>query len=73
MLMRNPLLADHLEFTPFHLFTTAEKTMCIYSEWLSGDAAYGAGSLNMIRSTDGAGSLNMVRSTDQSLVGVSQS
>jgi hypothetical protein len=40
MLMRNPLLADHLEFTPFHEFKTAEKTMRIYTEWLSGDAAW---------------------------------
>lgn len=38
--MRNPLLADHLEFTPFHEFKTAEKTMRIYTEWLSGDAAW---------------------------------
>jgi len=40
MLMRNPLLADHLEFTPFHEFKTAEKVVRIYMEWLSGDAAW---------------------------------
>jgi hypothetical protein len=40
MLMLNPLLADHLKFTPFHIFKTAEKTMHMYTEWLSGDAAW---------------------------------
>jgi len=40
MLMQNPLLADQLEFTPFHVFRTAEKTMYIYTEWLSGDTAW---------------------------------
>ena len=40
MLMRNPLLKDHLEFEPFHIFKTAEKLMRIYTEWLSGDMAW---------------------------------
>jgi hypothetical protein len=40
MLLQNPLLADHLEFTPYHIFKTAEKTMRMYTEWLSGDAAW---------------------------------
>jgi hypothetical protein len=40
MLMRNPLLKDQLEFEPYHIFKTAEKTMRIYTEWLSGDAAW---------------------------------
>jgi hypothetical protein len=40
MLLRNPLLKDQLEFTPYHIFKTAEKTMHIYTEWLSGDAAW---------------------------------
>lgn len=40
MLMQNPLLADHLEFTPFRIFKTAEKAMRVYTEWLSGDAAW---------------------------------
>jgi len=40
MLMQNPLLADHLEFTPFRVFKAADKTMRIYTEWLSGDAAW---------------------------------
>lgn len=40
MLMRNPLLADHIEFSPFHIFKTAAKTMRVYTEWLSGEAAW---------------------------------
>ena len=40
MLMRTPLLADHIEFSPFHIFKTAEKAMRVYTEWLSGDAAW---------------------------------
>ena len=40
MLMQNPLLRDHLDFEPFHIFKTAEKSMRIYTEWLSGDAAW---------------------------------
>ena len=39
-LMRNPLLEDHIEFTPFKLFESALKTMRVYTEWLSGDAAW---------------------------------
>jgi hypothetical protein len=40
MLIQNPLLQDQLEFAPYHIFKTAEKTMRIYTEWLSGDAAW---------------------------------
>lgn len=40
MLMRNPLLQDQLELAPYHIFKTAEKSMRIYTEWLSGDAAW---------------------------------
>lgn len=39
-LLCNPLLADSIEFTPFQLFQDAEKTMRVYTEWLSGDAAW---------------------------------
>ena len=38
--MRNPLVKDSIGFAPFQLFKTAEKTMRIYTEWLSGDAAW---------------------------------
>src|SRR5260221_1551503 len=40
LIMRNPLLKDQLEFEPYHIFKTAEKTMRIYTEWLSGNAAW---------------------------------
>jgi hypothetical protein len=31
-LLYNPLVQDYLHFTPLHVFKTAEKLMCIYSE-----------------------------------------
>ena len=39
--MQNPLFHDHLSFTPFHLYESAAKVMRIYTEWLSGDQAWG--------------------------------
>ncbi|KAF8189057.1 hypothetical protein BJ912DRAFT_850916 [Pholiota molesta] len=39
-LLRNPLLEGSIEYTPFQLFETAEKKMRVYTEWLSGDAAW---------------------------------
>lgn len=39
-LMLSPLLKDSLNFTPFRLYQTAEKLTRIYTEWLSGDAAW---------------------------------
>lgn len=39
-LLRSPLLKDHLEFTPRRLFESAENLVRIYTEWLSGDAAW---------------------------------
>ena len=39
-LMRNPLLKDFIEFTPRRLYTSAEKVARVYTEWLSGDAAW---------------------------------
>ncbi|KAF8802554.1 hypothetical protein BYT27DRAFT_7111964 [Phlegmacium glaucopus] len=39
-LMRSPLLKDHLDFTPRRLFEDMEKLVRIYTEWLSGDAAW---------------------------------
>ncbi len=38
--MQNPLVKDVIEYSPFQLFKTAEKTMRLYTEWLSGDAAW---------------------------------
>lgn len=39
-LLQNPLVQDHIGYTPFKLFTTAEKTMRAYTEWLSGNTAW---------------------------------
>jgi hypothetical protein len=39
-LMRNPLLKDYIEFTPRRLYKSAEKLARVYTEWLSGDAAW---------------------------------
>ena len=38
--LRSLLLKDHLDFTPRHLFESAENLVCVYTEWLSGDAAW---------------------------------
>ncbi|KAF9052024.1 hypothetical protein BJ165DRAFT_1340242 [Panaeolus papilionaceus] len=39
-LMRSPLVSDYIQFTPFKLYETCAKTMRVYTEWLSGDAAW---------------------------------
>jgi len=39
-LMHNPLVQDHISFTPFKLYESAAKVMRIYTEWLSGDQAW---------------------------------
>ena len=39
-LMRSPLLKDHIAFSPFHLYESAAKVTRMYTEWLSGDAAW---------------------------------
>ncbi|KAJ6631893.1 hypothetical protein B0H10DRAFT_1937642 [Mycena sp. CBHHK59/15] len=39
-LLQNPLMKDFIHFTLFRLYTTADKMMRVYTEWLSGDAAW---------------------------------
>ena len=39
-LLSNPIVQDFIHFTPFKLFATSKKLMRIYTEWLSGDAAW---------------------------------
>ncbi|KAF9050500.1 hypothetical protein BJ165DRAFT_1341898 [Panaeolus papilionaceus] len=39
-LMRSPLVSDYIQFTPFKLYESCAKTMRLYTEWLSGDAAW---------------------------------
>ena len=39
-LLNSPLVADDIEFTPYRIFKTAEKSIREYSEWMSGNAAW---------------------------------
>jgi hypothetical protein len=39
-LMRSPLLKDFITFTPFRLYQTSAKLVRVYTEWLSGNAAW---------------------------------
>jgi hypothetical protein len=39
-LFNSPLLADQLDLVPYRLYETAEKTLRIYDEWMSGDNAW---------------------------------
>ncbi|KAJ6596774.1 hypothetical protein DFH09DRAFT_905105 [Mycena vulgaris] len=39
-LLRNPLVQDFIQFSPFRLWATSEKLMRVYTEWLSGDVAW---------------------------------
>ncbi|KAJ6521962.1 hypothetical protein DFH09DRAFT_1251065 [Mycena vulgaris] len=39
-LLRNPLIQDFIQFSPFRLWATSEKLMRVYTEWLSGDVAW---------------------------------
>ena len=36
----NPLFTKSIQYSPFHIFKTSEKLVCIYGEWLSGDIAW---------------------------------
>lgn len=38
--MRSPLLQDHITLKPYQLYESAAKLMRVYTEWLSGDAAW---------------------------------
>jgi hypothetical protein len=39
-LFNSPLLADNMELVPYRVYKTSKKIMWIYSEWMSGDAAW---------------------------------
>ena len=39
-LFGNPLFANSMQYSPFCVFKTAEKLVCIYGEWMSGDVAW---------------------------------
>jgi hypothetical protein len=39
-ILLNPLMKDHLQFSPLRIFDSAARAMRIYSEWLTGDVAW---------------------------------
>ncbi|KAG2058765.1 hypothetical protein BDR06DRAFT_980181 [Suillus hirtellus] len=39
-LFSNPLFHNQLDFIPCHVYKTALQLLCVYSEWLMGDAAW---------------------------------
>ncbi|TFK71326.1 hypothetical protein BDN72DRAFT_895699 [Pluteus cervinus] len=39
-LMQNPLLSDHISYTPLQVYRSANKLMRIYSHWLTGTHAW---------------------------------
>ncbi|KAF8889829.1 hypothetical protein BD779DRAFT_1610913 [Infundibulicybe gibba] len=39
-LLENPVLKNHIHFTPLHIFQFAQEQMRVYSEWWTGDAAW---------------------------------
>ena len=39
-ILSNPLVNDHIKFTPFRIYESAVNAMRIYTEWLSGDVAW---------------------------------
>ena len=39
-LFNHPLFLGKMDFTPFHLFITAERIVQVYTEWMSSDGAW---------------------------------
>ena len=39
-LFGSPLFADKMDFSPVRLYRDAEQTIRVYSEWMTGDAAW---------------------------------
>jgi hypothetical protein len=39
-ILHSPLMKDHIEFKPLRIFESASRAMRIYTEWLTGDAAW---------------------------------
>ncbi|KAF8553694.1 hypothetical protein OG21DRAFT_1485200 [Imleria badia] len=39
-LFNHPFFADKIDFTPFRLFTTAERVVRVYTEWMSSNSAW---------------------------------
>jgi hypothetical protein len=36
----NPLFANHMDFSPVHLYQDMEQTIRVYSEWMTGNTAW---------------------------------
>ncbi|KAF8971462.1 hypothetical protein BDZ97DRAFT_1913940 [Flammula alnicola] len=63
-LLHSPLVQDHINFKPFQKFRTAEKVMRVYTEWLSGEAAW-----NMQKQIPaGATVLGTILSSDKTMI-----
>lgn len=39
-LVRSPYLANHIHYTPMRVYEAASEVMRVYSEWMTGDAAW---------------------------------
>ena len=39
-LLGNPLFSDHIDFCPVRLYRDAERTIRVYTEWMTGNAAW---------------------------------
>jgi len=39
-ILHSPLMKDHIKFKLLHVFKMASRAMCIYTEWLTGNAAW---------------------------------
>lgn len=39
-LFNHPYFSNKMDFTPFRLFTTAERIVRVYTEWMSSDSAW---------------------------------
>lgn len=40
-LLGNPLFTDRIDFCPVRLYRDVERTIRMYTEWMTGDAAWG--------------------------------
>ncbi|KAF8141813.1 hypothetical protein EV363DRAFT_1392225 [Boletus edulis] len=40
LLFNHPFFVDKMDFTPFRLFTTAERVVRVYTEWMSSNSAW---------------------------------
>ncbi|KAF8415444.1 hypothetical protein L210DRAFT_3431490 [Boletus edulis BED1] len=60
-LFNNPIFAGKMDFSPYRLFTTAERIVRVYTEWMSSDAAWELQS----QITDGSTLCGVILSSDK--------